>query len=296
MTCGIYKLNFTGTDMVYIGLSDNIERRFIGHKYNFRHSSSDSKLQNAYNMYGLPSIEILCECEQEELDKYEIEAIEIFNSIDNGFNTRNGGTTGNTNLYGDRNNRAKYSNEQIISAFKLLLENKYTQKEISNISGVSVQAISHISAGTGHTWLANKFPEEYTEFRNSKANKSKDNNLNIIIINTDSNAEYLINSYEDIINLTNCKYSTAVAFVSGYNKSLFNVWKLKEHKNNTTNKKPIYEFCINNECIITSSISGFFKAHNLININKFKEFVKDENNIGSKYQGILLKSIIKSPN
>ncbi len=34
MTCGIYKLGFNGTDLVYIGQSENIESRYGSHIFN----------------------------------------------------------------------------------------------------------------------------------------------------------------------------------------------------------------------------------------------------------------------
>jgi len=86
MTIGIYKLNFKGTDKVYIGQSKNIESRFNSHISALRAGYSTKKLLEAYNSFGTPTIEILCECRIEELNDFENETIEIYNAVDNGFN------------------------------------------------------------------------------------------------------------------------------------------------------------------------------------------------------------------
>lgn len=87
MTIGIYRLIFPNTDKCYIGQSVNIERRYMQHLRSFELSSASAKLQNAYNMYGKPKLDILLDSiEVSELDTCENEAIEIFDSFHNGFN------------------------------------------------------------------------------------------------------------------------------------------------------------------------------------------------------------------
>lgn len=139
MSCGIYKLNFEGTDKVYIGQSLCIEERFKGHKSKMRRGLASKKLMEAYTLYGFPSLEILCECDESSLNDEENEAIEIFDSVNNGFNKydRAGGRN-KVHLYGDLNGMAVFHNEQIEEVFYLLLENKLTQQEIANKARVSL--------------------------------------------------------------------------------------------------------------------------------------------------------------
>ena len=87
MTCGIYLLRFNGTKAVYVGQSINIEERYSSHIRYMRAKTTSHKLQYAYDTYGIPTLEILVECDKELLNETENEAIAIFNSVENGFNT-----------------------------------------------------------------------------------------------------------------------------------------------------------------------------------------------------------------
>ena len=59
MTKGIYKLEFSNTDKIYIGQSIHIETRFTTHLYELRSGSHSVKLQEAYNRYGEPTLSII---------------------------------------------------------------------------------------------------------------------------------------------------------------------------------------------------------------------------------------------
>ena len=172
MTCGIYILRFKDTHKVYIGKSTNIEKRFLEHKSSFNTNTAARKLQTAYTQYGVPSIEVLVVCDKELLDTNEVEAIEIFNSITDGFNTlliANGGS----NLYGELSPNSKYSNVEYEKAFFALLDNpNLTYIEISNISKIPATVLSHIVAGNSHSWLSNKYPKEYLLLQELYTNKN----------------------------------------------------------------------------------------------------------------------------
>lgn len=160
MTIGIYKLNFKNTSKCYIGQSNNIELRYISHCTALKAGKASQKLQYAYNKYGIPTLEILLECSIEELDENEDLAIEIFNSVEDGFNTRY--CSGHrTQLKGELAGNSKYSNELIINVFKELVFTNKTHKEIQETWGISRGAIADISRGSTHLWLKDVFPEEY---------------------------------------------------------------------------------------------------------------------------------------
>lgn len=163
MTCGIYKLNFRGTDKVYIGKSKNIEYRWIKHKYDITSGRTSKKLLEAYNLYGLPTIEIICECPECELPVAEAEAIEIYNSILNGFNTVAAINSINVeHACGESSGHTKYYNKQIEQAFEYVcLYPELTYKDIEDITGVNKSTIAMIVCGQQHKWLKNIFPEEY---------------------------------------------------------------------------------------------------------------------------------------
>lgn len=160
MTMGIYLLNFKGTDKVYVGQSVNIENRFIAHKKLLRAGKSNYKLQEAYKLYGLPTITILCTTDDKsELNTLEAEAFDIFNCISNGFNIAN---EPDIHLEGELNGSAKYSNEKVIEVFNMLLDPYISFKDISEKLGVNRSLVSHIANGEAHSWLSREFPDKYT--------------------------------------------------------------------------------------------------------------------------------------
>lgn len=169
MTIGIYKLSFNGTDKVYIGQSGNCELRYIQHKNKLKNNRATKKLQEAYNMYGIPEFTLLQSCSILELDELEIEYILKYNSFKNGFNSTEGGNT-TPSLKGVDNPNAKYTIEDYWNVLYFLGIRGYSWKQIEEETGVSIYVISHISSGESHNWLADKFPEEYEkveEIRNS---------------------------------------------------------------------------------------------------------------------------------
>ena len=173
MTIGIYKLNFSGTDKVYIGQSNNIEYRYSGHLRSFRDKEASIKMQEAYILYGIPTYEILIECVEEELD--ENEAIAIFNSVVNGFNSVSFSIRYESEQYGSNNGRAVYSNEAIINVFNILVDNPdILYKDIVKLTGVSYGTINMIAHGGNHKWLAKEYPDKYSILL-SRIGKRKNN-------------------------------------------------------------------------------------------------------------------------
>lgn len=88
MTCGIYKIGFSGTDKVYVGSSRDIEKRIKQHKAMLENDCHHSfKLQNYYNANKTEvHFSIVEECL--EIDRFKVEAywINKHNSIICGFN------------------------------------------------------------------------------------------------------------------------------------------------------------------------------------------------------------------
>jgi hypothetical protein len=176
MTCGIYKLNFNGTNKVYIGKSVNIEYRLTQHLYKFNNFTAAKKLQQAFYLYGTPVLEILVECEKHELDAQEKEAIEIFDAVENGFNTysENRGAPSETRACGEDSASAVYSNSIIETVFlHLVFNTSMTSQDISDITGVNVHTIRAISSLNEHKWLKLKYPEQYSMLEALKGLKSK---------------------------------------------------------------------------------------------------------------------------
>lgn len=161
MTVGVYLLRFDGTNKVYVGQSITIENRLKSHLVKLRAGRGSRKLQEAYDLYGTPKLEILVECLTSELDDIENEAISIFDSVENGFNIMSN-SGHRSQLHGDSCGNAKYTNDQIIEVFLLLVYSaELTQRNIAEVTGVSVSVINDISRLATHGWLAKEFPMEY---------------------------------------------------------------------------------------------------------------------------------------
>ena len=160
MTCGIYKLNFTGTEKIYIGQSNNIEFRYSQHQSKFRCGTASKSLTAAYYLYGMPTYEVLVECSESELDDYENGAIEVYDAIINGFNTCSMSGT-RTSLEGEKNPASKYTNNQLLEVFNLLVSTDLSQPQIAEVSGVSKQVVNHLSNGHKYLWLEEVYPEKY---------------------------------------------------------------------------------------------------------------------------------------
>lgn len=175
MTVGIYKLAFKGTDKVYIGQSINIEKRFREHLNNMRKHKAYNKLQEAFDTFGPPSLEIYKVCTEKELDTTENECIKKYNSVINGFNTLE--KAGNPDLKGYLSPNAKYTKEVYVAIFLDLVNTDLYIKDIATKHNVGWYTVSGIANGTNHLWLSEEYPEQYIKLKSlinqrQKINKS----------------------------------------------------------------------------------------------------------------------------
>lgn len=74
MQSGIYVLKFSSGNF-YIGKSEDIPTRWKQHVAAFTKSTHTSRMQNEYNLYGLPTAEVLVECHRDHIDLMEAIAI-----------------------------------------------------------------------------------------------------------------------------------------------------------------------------------------------------------------------------
>jgi group I intron endonuclease len=176
MTIGIYRLCFNGTDQCYVGQSVDIERRFNQHLLSFSKCSAVTKLQEAYNKYGKPYFEVLCVCTISDLDNLEEEAIKIFDSVNNGFNTIALSELMHNNK-GISNPNSKYSETQIIEAAKLLTDTDNTAKYISSVVGIPETTVRDIACFNSHNWLQEAAPEVYKKLLSVKGLRYKAQSL-----------------------------------------------------------------------------------------------------------------------
>jgi group I intron endonuclease len=159
MTIGIYKLGFIGTSKVYIGQSSNIEKRFNEHCNSLAKGTAKAKLQGAYTLYGKPYLEVIITTTSiEDLDKLEVEAIDIYDSVENGFNTL--ASPGNPNMRGLDSVHCKFNKEQYTEAYKLLAHTNLTIKNIAEKTGLTNTVVQTLGKGNTHVWLSLELPEE----------------------------------------------------------------------------------------------------------------------------------------
>lgn len=93
---GIYSITNIVNYKKYIGQSVNIERRLSNHKWALKHNKhNNDHLQKSFNKYGEDYFvfEIICECDQNQLDEREQFYIELYDCMNPhcGYNSESGG-------------------------------------------------------------------------------------------------------------------------------------------------------------------------------------------------------------
>jgi group I intron endonuclease len=179
MTIGIYSLYWEKEDLVYVGLSQNIERRFEQHlNLCTKSTHTNASIQNAYDKYGKFSRCILEECKISELGAREKYWIKEFNSYAQGLNDTMGGYAfGN----GVSSILTKYSKILILKVFSLLSKG-YNPLSVSKRLSVNIRLPNSIREGSSHLWLQEDYPERYklvNSSRNSSRSCTKDRLLTL---------------------------------------------------------------------------------------------------------------------
>jgi group I intron endonuclease len=175
MITGIYKLDFPGTNKVYVGQAKDIKKRFWEHIYSFKNNDASKKLLQAYVEYGEPTYSILCECSESELNSLENEAIEIFAAVTNGFNTfhlEGGSIRSQSGL--DHSN-SKYSKILLLKVFSYLYKTTLPYAKIAEILRVNKYLVNNIAYGSHRSWLEKEYPEQYSKFLSNKAIRNSTN-------------------------------------------------------------------------------------------------------------------------
>lgn len=166
MTVGIYALSFNNYRLVYIGQSVNIEQRTKKHIYLLKNNLHyNKKIIQAYAMYGEPLIDIVEVCtDLSELTTLEDSWIIEFDSLVNGLNMRTAEFTSNN---GCSHSQSKFTRDQIIGVFNLLLDDYIPYTEIAKETGTTKGIVSMIACCKVHNWLEIEFPDKYSILRNN---------------------------------------------------------------------------------------------------------------------------------
>lgn len=155
---GIYSLYWEIPDKIYIGQSSNITYRYEQHKYKFIKGTANYKMQEMYNLYGFPTLNVLEQCSVAELDVLEVHWINEFNSINEGLNIAKGGKC----AVGTLNFSSTYSKFKLLKVFSRLYLTNNSCLDISKEMGVHIGTVSAIVQGIRHVWLEEEYPDEYS--------------------------------------------------------------------------------------------------------------------------------------
>lgn len=159
MNSGIYALYWWEQDLVYVGLTSCLSRRYTEHLYQLRRGThSNYKVQNAYNSFGTPEFIVLEHTQPEQLHLKEIEWCEELDALGkNGLCIVEPGIVGS----GVLSNNSKYQKLQILKVFSLLCKNNLSISLIAKRTSVSESTIKAIQVGRQHTWLRGQYTDKY---------------------------------------------------------------------------------------------------------------------------------------
>ena len=162
MTIGIYKITNNINNKIYIGQSNNIEKRFTQHKSpTAKEHFPNMPLYDAIEKYGINNFtfEIIEECSLDKLNIKEQYWIQFYNSLveQNGYNVRGGGQTHCENDHPKRklcaddvkDIRTRYANHERCKEVEALYSDRIGHSGFSKI-------------WKGETWPS-IMPEVYTQ-------------------------------------------------------------------------------------------------------------------------------------
>ena len=152
----IYKIENLINHKIYIGLTNNIERRRARHftdlKYN-RHQNSF--LQKEYNIFGKENfsfnIEFQGDVSYEDISEKEKEYIKLYDSYKNGYNQNEGGN------FGPSNGGTHLTESDLLNILSALEFMSRPGQILSNMFEVSKTTISRIKHGVNHIEAKEKY-------------------------------------------------------------------------------------------------------------------------------------------
>lgn len=147
---GIYKITNKINNLVYVGQSINVEKRWNAHKkrpFNKKSKDFDIPLYKDIREYGLSNFnfELIEECPEEELNEKEQYWIQYYNSFFNGYNESVGGSV--------HCRKSNISKEKIIGVIADLKSTNMIHKEIAKKWNISIEMVQGIN--TGRYWKHN---------------------------------------------------------------------------------------------------------------------------------------------
>lgn len=230
---GIYKITNNINGKIYIGQSNNIQRRFSEHQN--RGAASRIPVDVAIQRYGKENFnfEIIEECSIEQLNQKETYWITYFNSIENGYNCSVGG---DQQSIGSNNGRAILT-ENEVKFIRTAYNNHERRKDVYEYFKDKITFSSFSRIWDGTSW-AHIMPEVLTEenkryYSKEATNGEKSSNAKltdeeVIKIReryVSENAKTIYKDYED-----RCSYNTLQQILWGRTYKHLPIYKKKEKK------------------------------------------------------------------
>lgn len=230
---GIYKITNNINGKIYIGQSNNIQRRFLEHKN--RGATSRIPVDIAIQKYGKEnfSFEIIEECTIEQLNQKEMYWISYFNSVENGYNCSVGG---DQQSIGSNNGRAILTEDEV-KIIRTAYNNHERRKDVYEQfkDKIAFSSFARIWDGTSWTHI---MPEVLTEdnkryYSKEATNGEKSFNAKLTdkeVINireryVSENARSIYKDYEN-----RCSYNTLQQILWGRTYKHLPIYKKKEKK------------------------------------------------------------------
>ena len=230
---GIYKIENLNNGKIYIGQSNDIERRFYEHKT--KGKSSRIPLDVEIQKEGISSFsyEVIEECSIEELNQKETYWINFYQSNIKGYNKNEGGLS---NLIGGQNPKAKLTEEDVIKIRQAYAEHK-KQKDVYEEYKDIISFSYFQNLWQGRSWN-HIMPEVFTEenkqyyiYQNSNGGNSAsakftdEEVINIRKRYVNENAKTIYEDYKNRVS-----YQTFQAMLWGRSYKTLPIYKKKEKK------------------------------------------------------------------
>lgn len=230
---GIYKITNNINGKIYIGQSNNIQRRFLEHKN--RGATSRILVDIAIQKYGKEnfSFEVIEECTIEQLNQKEMYWISYFNSVENGYNCSVGGDQQSI----ESNNGRAILTEDEVKIIRTAYNNHERRKDVYEQfkDKIAFSSFARIWDGTSWTHI---MPEVLTEnnkkyYSKEATNGEKSPNAKLTdkeVINireryVSENARAIYKDYEN-----RCSYNTLQQILWGRTYKHLPIYKKKEKK------------------------------------------------------------------
>lgn len=213
---GIYKIENMVNNKVYIGCSNDIERRWNDHRtraFSEGDREYNKTLYRAFRKYGLDNFKfsIICECSKEDIKEKEIAFIELYDSYNNGYNETIGGDISGYDLQGERHPNSKLTQTDV-EEIRKRYANKERRMEVYEIYKDRIGKSGFEKIWKGETWKEismEVYTEENKKFHKTNSSMKGSNNGRARLTEKDvynirlrkKNGESSSHVYEDYKNL-----------------------------------------------------------------------------------------------